>query len=232
MSPNFAHAFGAAPTCPVEPSAHPRKKRFRLVNRIVALAAKYLERYQMQRASETFRDGAMVGTDCRVGINSWCHNRGPRERLQMGDRVICRGILRCENWGTPQLIIGDRVYIGDDCIVSCAERIEIGRLTLIAHGAQIFDNDSHPVDPIEREKDYTIVTGEISGSRPPIESAPVVIGERAWIGLNAIVMKGVRIGNCSVVAAGSVVTTDVPPHSVVAGNPAKVIKRFSEENEP
>ena len=57
-----------------------------------------------------------------------------------------------------------------------------------------------------------------------IGAAPVVIGQRAWIGLNAYVGKGVTIGDESIVAAGSVVTRDVPPYSLVAGNPAQVLK--------
>lgn len=61
-------------------------------------------------------------------------------------------------------------------------------------------------------------------------SAPIVIGDHVWIGMNVIVLKGVTIGEGAVVSAGSVVTKDVPPHSLVAGVPAKVVKTDVEWN--
>ena len=167
-----------------------------------------------------------------MGPRAWCVNFGSKSNIQLGKSVICRGILRCENWAEADLIIGDDVYIGDDCLISCAQRIEIGRLAMLAHGVQIFDNNSHPVDPILREQDYMTILGRRSGPRPLIASAPIWIGERVWIGFNAIVTKGVRIGDGSIVAAGSVVTTDVPPYRIVAGNPAKVVRKLTAIRQP
>ena len=64
-----------------------------------------------------------------------------------------------------------------------------------------------------------------------VRSAPIVIEDRAWIGFNAIILKGVTIGEGSVVAAGAVVTKDVEPYTVVAGNPARVVKRLERAND-
>jgi acetyltransferase-like isoleucine patch superfamily enzyme len=119
------------------------------------------------------------------------------------------------------LEIGDDVYIGDDCIVSCAERVTIGAGTLLGHGVQIFDNNSHPVDVLARAADWEAV--RIGGSRGEIESSPVAIGERAWIGFGSVVLKGVSIGAGAIVGAGSVVTRDVAADTVVAGNPAQLL---------
>ena len=63
--------------------------------------------------------------------------------------------------------------------------------------------------------------------KPPIPAAPVVIGEHAWIGFNSVILKGVSIGDRSVVASASVVTKDVPPDTLVAGNPARVIRALN-----
>ena len=167
----------------------------------------------------SFERGAVLGGDCRLGRSAWCANEGARERISLGARVVCRGILRRETFGDGTIAIGDDVYVGDDCIVSCAARVEVGAGTLLGHGVQIFDNNSHPLGPEERAADWAAVRGE--GARAEIEAAPVSIGARAWIGFGAFVLKGVTIGDGAIVGAGSVVTGDVAPGSVVVGNPAR-----------
>ena len=119
--------------------------------------------------------------------------------------------------------IGERAYIGDDCIVSCATSVAIGAYVLLGHGVQIFDNDSHPLDPEARAEDWhAILTG---GRRPPIDAAPVRIENHAWVGAGSFVLKGVTIGAGAVVGAGSVVTKDVPAGGVAMGNPARVMEQ-------
>lgn len=102
------------------------------------------------------------------------------------------------------LLIGSG-YINHHACIECFERIEIGRGAAIAKGATIRDSDAHDTD---------------SGA----SSAAIVIGDHVWIGVNAIVLKGVSIGDGSIVAAGAVVTRDIPPHSLAAGVPARVVK--------
>lgn len=90
--------------------------------------------------------------------------------------------------------------------IYCDESISIGDNTVIAQNVCIRDTDSH-----------TLI-----GS---VKSAPVTIGNHVWIGTKAIILKGVTIGDGAVIAAGAVVTHDVPAKCLVAGVPAKVIKR-------
>lgn len=173
------------------------------------------------RAWRSFEQGASVGAGVLLGPSAWCANSGARERVRIGDRVVCRGILRRELFGDGDIEIGDDVYVGDDCIVSCSERITIGAGTLLGHGVQIFDNNSHPVDPEARKLDWAAITS--GGARQNVASAPVAIGAGAWIGFGAFVLKGVRIGDAAIIGAGSVVTHDVEPGAVVAGNPAQPV---------
>jgi acetyltransferase-like isoleucine patch superfamily enzyme len=178
-----------------------------------------LLRRDVARAWGSFRRGAVVGEGCLLGPSAWCANEGPRERIVLGDGVVCRGIVRRESFGDGTIVIEDDVYVGDDCIVSCAAAVRIGAGTLLGHGVQIFDNNSHPLDPASRAADWSAIRGE--GSRAEIEAAPVSIGVGAWIGFGSYVLKGVTIGDGAVVGAGSVVTRDVPAGATVVGNPAR-----------
>jgi len=184
-------------------------------------------RIAVERVWRQFSRCAVVGPGCRLGPAAWCVNAGPPEAISLGANVVCRGLLSREAFGAGQIVIHDHVYIGDDVLISCAARVEIGRFTLLAHGVQVFDNDSHPVEAAAREAHYRAILGGEGPAPPPIDAAPVIIGERAWIGLNAFVGKGVTVGEGSIVAAGSVVTHDVPPHTLVAGNPAREVKKLA-----
>jgi acetyltransferase-like isoleucine patch superfamily enzyme len=167
-----------------------------------------------------FQTCATIPGDCMLGAMAWCS--GTPKQIRLGKRTICRGILLCDS-GLGLIEIGDLVYIGDDVIISTRERIRIGARTVGSHGVQIFDNDSHPIDAHERHADYlNLIEG-----RPRthfIPSAPVEIGEDCWVGANSIVLKGVKIGDRSVVAAGSVVTADIGADCVAAGNPARILR--------
>jgi len=110
------------------------------------------------------------------------------------------------------LHVGDGVYMNTGCVILDCARVEIGEKTLLGPAVQIY-TAIHPLDPEERAAF--------------IETAkPVTLGRNVWIGGAAVILPGVTVGDEAVVGAGSVVTKDVPPRSVVAGNPAKVIRRI------
>ena len=98
-------------------------------------------------------------------------------------------------------------YMNNDCRIICTKSITIGENAAIAGGVVIRDSDDHSIV-----------------SHPYQMTKPVVIGNHVWIGENAMILKGVHIGDGSIVGAGSVVTKDVPPNSLVAGVPARVIR--------
>lgn len=99
-------------------------------------------------------------------------------------------------------------YANNGLNLSCFERVSIGREVAIAEHVTIRDSDDH------------VLSG---ASRPT--TAPVTIGNHVWIGMNAIILKGVTIGDGAVIAAGGVVTRDIPPAALAAGVPARVIRR-------
>jgi acetyltransferase-like isoleucine patch superfamily enzyme len=114
-----------------------------------------------------------------------------------------------------RIIIGDNVGKSGSTI-SAFKLIEIGNNVMIGSGSLIMDNDAHNIHPEMR-------------SLPMTESAvsPVIIKNNVFIGARSIILKGVTIGEGAVVGAGSVVTKDVPPYSIVGGNPAKIISSFN-----
>ena len=120
----------------------------------------------------------------------------------------------------PELVVGDGTFLGHLCDLRIATRIRIGRNTLIAAGVMIADYDGHPVDAAERRS---------GAASPPASVREVTIGDDVWIGHGAVILKGVAIGDRSVVGACAVVTCDVPPECLVAGNPARVVRELSPE---
>ena len=143
-------------------------------------------------------------------------------RIALGDHVVFGGkvVFMFGNRGahTPEVAIGDHTFVGHSVSLSASDSIRVGEHCLIASGVQISDYDGHPVDAARRR------AGEPT---PPEGIRPVTIGNDVWIGSNAIILKGVSIGDRSVVGAGAVVTRDVPPDVVVAGNPARVVKHLA-----
>jgi acetyltransferase-like isoleucine patch superfamily enzyme len=172
-------------------------------------------------AWRSFRAGATLGDGCLLGPSARCFNRGPRERVTLAAGVVCRGVLRRETFGDGTIAVGANASVGDDVVVSCCDRVEIGADVLLGHGVQVFDNDSHPVDAEARRADWRAIRGTGARDAGAIGHAPVRIEDGAWIGLGSLVLKGVTVGAGAVVAAGSVVTADVPPGATVAGNPAR-----------
>ncbi len=174
------------------------------------------------RIWDQFMRGATLGPNVKLGLGARLVNLDARQRVVIHSGAVVRGILRNEPQGRIEL--GDGVYLGDGTLLSSALEIVIGAGTLVAHGVQVFDNDTHPLDPKERARHFRMILGMEALASVDIGSAPVRIGQSCWIGMNAMVMKGVTVGDETVVAAGSVVVGDVPARVLVGGNPARVIR--------
>ncbi len=98
---------------------------------------------------------------------------------------------------------------------------------MISHSVEIFDTDAHPIDAAERQRDTTSLLHDGVYLTPTqTKSASITIGDNAWIGAKAIILKGANIGPRAIVAAGSVVTKPVPANSLFAGNPAEFIREL------
>ena len=163
-----------------------------------------------------------VGEGGRVNFRRIAGKRGVQ--LKVGANSILEGTIAFDRENAT-VLIGARTFIGASLIV-CAEKVEIGDDVLISWGCNIVDHNSHSLDWGSRKNDVLAWgRGKKDWSGVKIES--IKICSRAWIGLNSIILKGVTIGEGAIIGAGSVVTKDVPPYTVVAGNPACVIREIS-----
>ena len=114
------------------------------------------------------------------------------------------------------------IVMGEECgftgaTIVAASRITMGDRVQVGGNAQVVDTDFHPLTPEGRAADFN------AGS-----TRPIVIEDDVFIGMNALILKGVTLGAGCVVGAGSVVSRDVPPRTIVAGNPAKVVRELRE----
>ena len=125
----------------------------------------------------------------------------------------------------PRLIFGNGVQLNDYVHIGVVERVEIGHQVLIASRVFISDhNHGSYQEPDSRS------FPSVPPQQRPMAARPVRIGDRVWIGEQVCVLPGVNIGEGAIVGAGSVVTRDVPANTIVAGNPARVIRIFDAAN--
>lgn len=148
---------------------------------------------------------------------------GIREKINIGDCSHIKGELLVLGHG-GEINIGEYCYVGVNSKIWSGAKITIGDRTLISHNVNIFDNLIHPDSPEERHKQFKAIITTGHPGKIDLSDAPVNIGNDVLIGAQAIILKGVTIGDGAIIGAGSVVTKDVPPFTVVAGNPAKTIR--------
>lgn len=167
-------------------------------------------------ANELFQEAVRIGME----LNTMYHT--PEEIREIMSRLTGKEIDNSFRMFPPfytdfgkNITIGKDVFINSGCHFQDQGGIEIGDGTLIGHNV-VLATINHDLDPKENRKNHY---------------APIKIGEHVWIGSNATILSGVTIGDHAVVAAGAVVTQDVPAMTVVGGVPAKVLKVVREEKE-
>ncbi len=151
-----------------------------------------------------------VGVVAAIRIGAYTHVRGELLTFAHGGRIH----------------LGEYCYVGEHSHIWSAEQIEIGDRVLISHNVSIFDSLTHPVSAKKRHEHFRAIISTGHPKAIDLEAAPVKIGNDAWIGCMSVILKGVTIGEGAVVGAGSVVTRDVPPYTIVAGNPAQAIREI------
>jgi acetyltransferase-like isoleucine patch superfamily enzyme len=151
---------------------------------------------------------------------------GDSDKILVGGHSHIRGELMIFGHG-GRISIGEWCYVGVGSRIWSAASIEIGDRVLISHSVNIFDNLTHPLKATERHEQAKQIFTTGHPREISLDERPIKISDDAWIGACAMVLRGVSVGEGGIVAAGAVVTKDVPAYSVVAGNPAVVVRDLS-----
>ncbi len=201
----------------------------KIYNKIFGVQKKVI----LRDSNQSYIDSGFV----KIGQGTLQPNLSVRIRLEhegktfltIGKNSVISGNYVFEN-ENGSIKIGDRTFIGGGNFISI-NNIEIGDDVLISWGCTFMDNNAHSLQCEERKNDVLdwkrgIEEKNVGAYKnwAHVESAPIVIKDKAWIGFDVVILKGVIVGEGAVVAARSVVTKDVPPFTVVAGNPAQIIK--------
>jgi acetyltransferase-like isoleucine patch superfamily enzyme len=142
-------------------------------------------------------------------------------QLSVGEDSIIHADISFEESG-GKIQIGSRTFVGRSHLV-CYRSLIIGDDVIMSWGITVVDHDSHSIEWEKRQNDVRD-WGKGQKDWQHIAHAPVVIGNKAWVGFNVSILKGVTIGEGAVIGACSVVTRDIPAGSVAVGNPARVIR--------
>jgi acetyltransferase-like isoleucine patch superfamily enzyme len=147
-----------------------------------------------------------------------------KQRIRIGANSLIRGELLVFHDGHIQ--IGEWCYFGENSRLWSAKRVIIGDRVQVSHGVNIFDNLTHPNNPSERHRQLQAIATTGHPRDVDLKPRTVHIHNDVLVGCNTVILPGVRIGEGSIVGAASVVTHDVLPYCVVAGNPARVIREL------
>ena len=152
----------------------------------------------------------------------------PNSQIRLGDRVSLCSVSEFTALGVNHPVVlrtlrpNAKIEIGDDTGISgasicAASKIQIGKQCLFGANVIVVDNDFHAIEPKNRRSNTNSVD---------ISASPVTIADNVFIGSGSIILKGISIGKNSVIGAGSVVTKDVPENVIVAGNPARILRKL------
>jgi galactoside O-acetyltransferase len=172
------------------------------------------------------------------GVNSFVlsiSNTQNRKYLEIGKSSIVSGVFRITGYG--KISVGNHCYIGESKFICNNSQIIIDDFAVVSYDCTFYTHNSHSLDYLNRQADIKLCLDTIKQGIDPnitktwenVKESPIHICSHTWIGFNSIILKGVTIGEGAIIGAGSVVTKDVPPWSVVVGNPARVVKMLKEE---
>lgn len=182
-----------------------------------------LNKVKLKIIKKKFQNSCICGGNFNCNLTARIINRTQeKERIIIGDNCEINAKIEVDSDG--KVVIGNYTTIRHNSYILSVDKIEIDNYVIISNNVTIYDNNNHPTNPIERLKMSKSGFDSIMWSVALSEHAPIRICDNVWIGEKATILKGVTIGKGSIVGTGSVVTKDVPPFSIVAGNPARVVK--------
>ena len=169
----------------------------------------------------TFSEGVKFTNTAKVE-----NTQKDKSKIFLGKATLIEGRLLVFKYG-GEIKLGEYVYVGVNSNVWSGESVTIGNNVLISHNVNIIDTNSHEIDHIERSERYkSLLINGHPKDKTSIITAPIIIEDDVWISFGVTILKNVTIGKGAIIAANSVVTKNVPSFTLVAGNPAIVIKKL------
>ncbi len=184
-----------------------------------------LRRADTRKRDERARRAATLDATVVIGpYGSITNFLGDPTAIRIGAHTYLNGDLETL-WDAGRIVIGERCRLDDKCRLMSHASIHVGDDVVISPLVDILDTDGHPLKLDEWRRDVQAILSWRLTDRVPekILSKPVSIGDHAWIGPKATILKGVRIGRHAIVTPGTVVVRDVPDYAIASGNPAAVI---------
>lgn len=190
-----------------------------------------LNKRRMHKIRRSFAARAVCADNTTLLPGASCRNTGSASSIRIDGHCTIGAEFIALHGG--RITVGQNTYIGPSTSIQAKQDIRIGNNVIIANNVILVDNNNHPTDPAMRLQmsacaDYM---HDPLWSWEPADSAPIVIEDNVWIGRDSRILKGVTVGKGSIVALGAIVTKDVPPYSLVAGNPARVVKQLTPPEE-
>lgn len=151
-----------------------------------------------------------------------------KRKIRIGENTHIRGeILVFAHGG--EITIGEYCYVGEFSRIWSGEKIEIGDRVLISHNVNIHDNDSHSLEYKERHEQIKRIFFDGHPKEvKSIKSKPIIIEDDVWIGFNAIILKGIKIGKGAIIGAGAIVTKDVPEYTIVTTKLNNIYRKIND----
>ena len=188
-----------------------------------------LEALRQEEQSAVYRARAKCGDNVTFGKDAILYNLANNpSNIIIGKDALIEGELIVHKYG-GYIKVGEHFYLGRNSRIWSGESVEIGDHVLVSHNVGIVDTNVHELDAIERsERQIEQLKNGPWATKGAIVTAPVKIGSHVWINFNVIILKGVSIGDGAIIAAGSIVTQNVDPYTLVAGVPARFIKKLEQ----
>ena len=202
------------------------KKLYNKICRRIYSVGKY--NYEKEMIQQ-YHNHAQIGLNSFIypcgGVNNFSNDR---TKIQIGDNTHIYGLLIIYNYA-GEIIIGNNCSLSEGSRIVSSNKIIIGNRVMIAHNVNILDNISHPINALDRHRDF-MEHYSIGMQTHDLKSQEIVIEDDVWIGFNSTIMKGVKIGRGSIIGANSVVTKDVAPWTVNVGNPLRLVRKLEQVN--
>jgi acetyltransferase-like isoleucine patch superfamily enzyme len=210
-----------------ELSSQPKGMRGRILRPILraykSINLDLLAQRLMGRPTCELREGAVLGKTARIR-----NNRGSSSKIVIGSHTHVAGELFLFPHG-GEITIGEWCFVGEGSRIWSSASVKIGNRVNISHSVNIFDSRTHPLRAQERHEQVKTILKEGHPREISLGECPVTICDDAWLGAGAMVLRGVTVGEGAIVGAGSVVTKNVQPYSIVAGNPAVLVRELSSD---